>query len=195
MKNTHKLMFLLVVVLAAGCAGSSPYMEKVEPTVTKPSPDKALVYFMRPSSFAYANDFQIWDRYKLIGISVAKGYFAYECDPGEHLFIGTAENNRAVAADLEAGKAYYVLIDVKMGWWRPRMAFIPVTRGSGYWDQVEIYKKELNFLSTKPEVVAVWEARKEKKEKAEAELKEIINYLATPEGARYISNINKEDGR
>ncbi len=133
MKATLKFMSLLIVILLAGCAGTSPYMQEAEPINIKPSPDKALVYFMRPSGFAFGIHFQIWDRYKLMGLSQAKSYFAYECEPGKHLFIGIAENKRAVDADLEAGKIYYIITQVKMGGWKARMAFIPVTRDSEYW--------------------------------------------------------------
>jgi len=129
----------------------------------------------------------------LIGLSQAKSYFAYECEPGEHLFIGRAENKRAVEADLEAGKSYYIITQVKMGAWKARMAFIPVTKGSEFWDKVEQYKKELNFVEPEKEVIAKWES--EKKDEIQKEISEIISYIQTPEGKKYALPLTKEDGR
>ena len=99
-------------------------MVKATP-IEGPSTGKALVYFMRPSGGGFAINFQICDHF--IGLSQAKSYFAYECDPGRHLFIGMAENKRGLEADLEAGKSCYVITQVKMGGFRARMAFVPVT--------------------------------------------------------------------
>jgi hypothetical protein len=192
MKDFLRIASFLILFLIVGCAGTSQYMIKAPP-VEAPSPNKALVYFMRPSGLGFAIHFQIWDGYRLIGLSQAKSYFAYECDPGKHLFIGIAENKRAVEADLEAGKAYYVITQVKMGGWKPRMAFIPVTKSSEFWDKVEAYKRELNFIAPEEEKIAEWKAEREAK--IQRELNEIIGYLKTPEGKNYIVKLNKEDGR
>ena len=192
MKNFLRIAPFVIPFLIAGCAGTSQYMIKATP-VKKPSSNKALVYFMRPSGLGFAVHFQIWDGYRLIGLSQAKSYFVYECDPGKHLFIGIAENKRAVEADLEAGKAYYVITQVKMGGWKTRMAFIPVTQSSEFWDKVELYKKELNFIVPEEEKIAEWKAEREAK--IQRELNEIIGYLKTPEGKKYIVKLNKEDGR
>jgi ABC-type glycerol-3-phosphate transport system substrate-binding protein len=100
-----------------------------------------------------------------------------------------AENKRGIEADLEAGKTYYIITQVKMGGWRARMAFIPVTMGSEFWDTVETYKQNLNFIEANSEMIATWEA----KEKTEAQ--QIINYLNSPEGQKYVVKLNMEDGR
>lgn len=192
MKNLPRIMVFIIFVLIGGCAGESQYMRKAIPP-SGPPPGKALVYFMRPSGFAFGIHFQIWDRGHIIGLSQAKSYFGYPCDPGKHLFIGIAENKRAVEADLEAGKSYYILTQVQMGGWKARMAFIPVTRGSGYWNKVEVYKKELNFIVPEQKEIDKWEAKRTTK--IQQELNEIMSYLKTPEGKKYIVYLNKEDGR
>lgn len=191
MKSCPKI-FVLVVLILAGCAGTSPYMQKDIPIVG-PSSGKALVYFMRPSGIGFAIHFQIWDGYHLIGLSQAKSYFGYECNPGKHFFIGRAENKRAVSADLEAGKTYYVITQVKMGAWKARMAFIPVTRRSEHWNKVHEYRQDLNYISPKREVLAEWVA--ERRAEVEKEISEIIGYLQTPEGKRYVVTLSKQDGR
>jgi len=69
------------------------------------------------------------------------------------------------------------------------MAFIPVTRGSEFWDKVEAYKTELNSIAPKEEELAKWEA----KEKAKTQ--QIISFLETAEGRKYVIPLGKEDGR
>ena len=192
MKRLVRIQALIILFLFAGCAGESQYMRKSTPP-TAPPPDKALVYFMRPSGFGFAIHFQIYDRYDLIGLSQAKSYFAYPCDPGKHLFIGVAENKRAVEADLEAGKSYYIITGVHMGGWKARMSFVPVTRGSEFWDRVEEYKRDLNFVAPVEGEIDKWVAKREKK--VQEKIAEIISYLDTPEGKEYVSTLSKEDGR
>jgi len=81
------------------------------------------------------------------------------------------------------------MTQVKMGGWRARMAFIPVTRGSEYWTKVEGYKSELKFIAAKEEMLLQWEA----KEKGNTQ--EVIAFLNSPEGRQYIVNLSKDDGR
>lgn len=192
MKKYLAFIPLVVLLFFMGCAGSSPYMRPAEP-IMGPSQGKALIYFMRPSGFAFAIHFQIWEDYQMAGLSQAKSYFAYECDPGKHLFIGRAENKVAVEADVEAGKTYYVITQARMGGWKARMAFIPVTRTSEFWGLVEAYKGSLNFLATKDDVIDQWKG--ERGNEIRKEIDEIKAYLQTPEGQAYIVRLNKEDGR
>jgi hypothetical protein len=192
MRCSLRIQALIILLLVAGCAGESQYMRRSTPPAGPPH-DKALVYFMRPSGLGFAIHFQIYDRYDLIGLSQAKSYFAYPCDSGKHLFIGIAENKRAVEADLEAGKSYYIITGVHMGGWKARMSFVPVTRGSEFWDKVEAYKRDLNFVVPVKEEIDKWVAKRETK--VQANIAEIISYLGTPEGEKYVSTLSKEDGR
>lgn len=188
MKRYLKSIPLILFVLITGCAGSSQYMVKATPTAG-PSPEKALVYFMRPSGMAFAVNFQIWDSDRFVGLSQAKSYFAYECDPGKHLFLGIAENRVAIEADLVAGKSYYIGTNVRMGAWKARMDFTPVTQGSELWGKVEEYKKSLNFVAAREEDRAKWEAAKKQ------EAQKITDYFSAGEGRAQVLRLNKEDGR
>jgi hypothetical protein len=188
MKRYLKIIPSLLFVLITGCAGSSQYMVKSTPTAG-PSPEKALVYFMRPSGMAFAINFQIWDSDHFVGLSQAKSYFAYECDPGKHLFWGVAENKVAIEADLLAGKSYYIGTNVRMGAWKARMDFTPVTQGSELWGKVEEYKKSLNFVTAREEDRAKWEDAKKH------EAQKITDYFSAGEGRAQVLRLNKEDGR
>ena len=188
MKRYPNMILLMVFILMAGCAGSSQYMVKATPT-SGPSPQKALVYFMRPSGAGFAVNFQIWDGDHFVGLSQAKSYFAYECEPGKHLFLGFAENRVAIEADLEAGKSYYIGTNVRMGAWKARMDFTPVTRGSEHWNRVDEYKNSLNFVAATEQERARWEAAKKQ------EAQKIMSSFSAGEGKAQVLKLNKEDGR
>ena len=183
----NSLILGLLLSLLMGCAGSS-YMVKATPPEA-PAPGKAAVYFMRPSSMGYAVKFQIWDGTYFVGLSQAKSYCACQCDPGKHLFLGIAENKVALEADLEAGKSYYVGTNVRMGAWKARMNFTPVTRNSELWDKVDDYKKSLNFIAVVEEERAKWEVSKRQ------EAQGLVDYYSQGPGKGEVLRLNKEDGR
>lgn len=158
-----KKMKLLVVVLilallsVSGCAGNSAYMKKAT-ELLRPTKDKALVRFMRPSGYGFAINFNILDGDKDIGNSVAKSQFDYLAAPGKHLFIATSENKAFLTAELEAGKTYYVLTKVFMGAWTARVSFVPVTRGSKYWNKVLEYENTLRMIAPDQAALSKWES-------------------------------------
>lgn len=182
-----------VIVLAmvlAGCAGTSKYMVKSEPPKAGPSPDKSMVYFLRPSGMGFAINFQIWDRDRFIGLSQAKSYFAYLCNPGRHLFIGIAENKVAVDADLSPGKSYFIITEPRMGGWKARLAMMPVSKGSEQWDKVEMMRAELEYVVPVVEEVQAWDAGK----KQEA-LRLVDFFEKSPDREKYIGHLVPEDGK
>lgn len=146
----------LCLFLLSSCAGSSVYMKPSVSQVVS-TQDKALVRFMRPSGMGFGINFNMLDGTKVIGNSVAKSQFDYLTDPGRHLFIATAENKVFLEADLAPGKVYYVISRIFPGAWRPRVAFVAVTRGSEYWDAVLQYEKELQKLEPDQAKLRAWE--------------------------------------
>ena len=131
----------------------------MKPSVSQvvPTQDRALVRFMRPSGMGFAVNFNLLDGTKVIGNSVAKSQFDYLADPGHHLFVSTAENKVFLEADLAPGKVYYIITRIYPGWWRPRVAFEAVTRGSENWDAVLQYEKELQRLEPDEANLRVWQ--------------------------------------
>lgn len=89
---------------------------------------KALVNFHRPSGFGGAVDYYVFDQKKLIGNTKGGNLFQYTCDPGEHVFIGTAQRGSAIKADLVAGKVYDVVINVGMGFFTANISLEPITK-------------------------------------------------------------------
>lgn len=153
---TYSLCISLFLLFLSSCAGSSNYMK---PSVSQvvPTQDKALVRFMRPSGMGYAVNFNLLDGTKVIGNSVAKSQFDYLADPGHHLFVSIAENKVFLEADLAPEKVYYIITRIYPGWWRARVAFEAVTRGSEYWDAVLQYEKELQRLEPDEANLRVWQ--------------------------------------
>ena len=107
---------ILFTLLLPSCGVG--FMRKPAPgevaLVTAPS-GKALVNFHRPSGWLGGIDYEVFDRDKLIGNLKGKGRFQYSCDPGEHVFIGTAQRGSAIKADLAADKVYDVVINAYPG--------------------------------------------------------------------------------
>lgn len=49
----------------------------------------------------------------------------YEIEAGEHLFWVSSENKQFVKANLEAGKTYIIMVDIKMGAWKAQAGLDP----------------------------------------------------------------------
>ncbi len=195
MKKSVVLLITLLVLTFVSCALSNKYMTKATPP-EGPTPGKALVFFMQPNyPGSLFLQFKIWEEYKLIGISRFKRYFSFECDPGKHYFICITRYPHTVVADLAANKTYFILIQLMLDPWpgHHSMQFIPVKRGSGYWDKVDRYKQKLKYEVFQQ--VAANELESESREEIITELHEFISYVKTPEGQSRQERLEKEDGR
>jgi hypothetical protein len=113
--------------------------------ISEPPQGKALVTFMRPSGFGGAIAFGIWDGGNLVGVLNSGTCIQYEATPGEHYFLGRAENWSCVKADLATGKHYVVKANPAMGVWKARLAFDPVT-AADYGKQLKQVQKWLAQL-------------------------------------------------
>ncbi len=192
MNRLERLLLAVVCLAIAACAGTATtrYMTKAEMPESAPAPDKAAIYFIQRSGHAKFDHFQIWDGNNFVGLSQANSYFVYQCDPGNHLFLGVAENKLAVKAQLAAGKAYYILLEPVNGWARNRLEMVPVSRGSQFWDKVDGMKRELEFIVPVKEETSRWEGV----QKAKANM--LVNYFTTdPASEKYMTQMRLEDGR
>jgi hypothetical protein len=118
-------------LLLSSCSLSS-FMTEVDgdSALAAPPPGKAIVNFHRPDAWAARGlDYSIFDREKLIGSSRAGTWFQYVCEPGEHLFLGTALLNSAVRAQLDPDRVYDILITVGFDFrhWHD-IELVPITR-------------------------------------------------------------------
>lgn len=119
----------LMSLALAGCSATSPYMqESTTPIVLAPRAGAATVVFVRPSSFGAALRATILDgRGRFLGDSLPHSYFAITVPPGEHLFIGCAENTAALRATLAPGRTYYIEVSPRIGSVSPRVELLAVT--------------------------------------------------------------------
>jgi len=141
-----RFVFVLVVILFFGCAGTVKNMREIpdEHAAYAPDEDRALIVFMRPSGIGSAVQSSVFklvdENPELIGIVAAKKKVAYHLDPGEHLFMVIGESADFMKADVQPGKKYYVLVTPRMGMWKARFSLKP------------IHKDQLD-----PEKLAKWE--------------------------------------
>ncbi len=125
------LVQAVMVLLLAGLAGChSSMMVRTDGAAPVPAPGKALIVFLRPSSFGGAVQSSVYDTRAdadaFIGIVSAKTSVAYEAQPGDHLFMVIAENADFMIAHLDAGKTYYALVRPRIGVWKARFSLLPI---------------------------------------------------------------------
>jgi len=124
---------MVFVLGLAGCQSSM--MVKTDGAAPMPEQGKAMVVFLRPSSFGGAIQSSVYDTREgddaFIGIVSTHTKTAYQADPGEHLFMVIAENADFMIAHLEAGKTYYALVSPRMGVWKARFSLLPIHGDAG----------------------------------------------------------------
>jgi len=111
---------LLALVMATGCAsqantGAGNHASNLRPDLAMPAPGKSKVVFLRPGHFAWAVHFGVHDGERLVGRSSSSTYFAYECDPGHHVFSASMDNLAFLNADLLPDRIYYVRVKAVWG--------------------------------------------------------------------------------
>lgn len=127
------LAALLAVIMLSGCAGAVKNMRVVpaDQVVTSPVQGKAMVVFMRPATMGYAIQSTVFevkqDEPELVGIVAAKKKVGYQVEPGKHLFMVVGESADFMSAELDAEKTYYALVTPRMGMWKARFSFKPVS--------------------------------------------------------------------
>jgi len=115
------IISFIVLIFFGALTGNAQNME--------PAPeDKAVVYFVRPSSFGALINFSYFDSTTLIGRFKGPRYIRYECEPGQHLFWGRSENKDFVEANLEAGKVYMIEAVVMMGGIKAGLRLEPINQ-------------------------------------------------------------------
>ena len=87
-----------------------------------PMPGKAIVYVIRHSGYAFLVTMEIGCDSSHIGSVGAEEYVYTVLDPGKHTFISSTENKCELETMLEAGKIYYIKLQVNFG------VFFPVTK-------------------------------------------------------------------
>ncbi len=138
MNKTIKV--IAVVILAAGLFGcATPSMNLSVPIDTDIAleNDKALVYFIRPTSLGFKIHAAVYDDDKFIGFVPYNQKLPYLAESGDHLFMVVSEAADFMKANLLPGKTYYVQVEPRMGAWRARFSLVPVTKDQLGTDKVQ----------------------------------------------------------
>lgn len=138
---------LLLVSIVSGCA-SVPMASGDEDAKAKSfavPTDKSSIYVYRNESFGGAIPMTVSLDGKVAGQSGPKTYFMWEVEPGSHEVGSIAENTSTLKLNTEAGKAYYVWQEVKMGLWMPRSLLQEVDVETGKKGVTECKRAQSNF--------------------------------------------------
>jgi len=81
----------------------------------RPLEGKSLVYFVRFSGAGAVINFKYFDGEKYLGKMNGRHYFAYECEPGAHIFWVASENRDYIQGDLLANETYVIEVRPTMG--------------------------------------------------------------------------------
>lgn len=142
-----KLLFLLSIILSANTFAQETEPKQTEEILAQPGKGKCMVYIARRETAALLVKFSIYDGDIFLGKLGAKKYFAYECDPGEHVFIAKGENTFYVDANLEEGKTYVMDLKIKVGIISARVSLNPIDQSNKKFEKEK--KKILEFISKK----------------------------------------------
>lgn len=112
------------------------------PELITPAKGKSMVYFTRTSSVGMLINFSFYDGEELIGKLKPGKFIAYECTPGNHVFIGKSENTDYVEANLEEGKIYVIDSEAQMGAFKARVKLVPLDKTN----EKKYKKGKKNFL-------------------------------------------------
>ncbi len=113
-----------------------------------PAEGKAVVYFVRVTSYGFAISFEYFHQDKYIAVAKGKSYLRYECDAGKQLFWASTENKEFITADLAPGGTYMVIVNVAMGFAKARVSLTPITDADK-----EIFPRAKELINAEPPVV------------------------------------------
>ena len=82
---------------------------------------------------------------KVAGQTGPQTFFLWEVDPGPHEVSSLAENAVTLKLNTEAGKAYFVWQEVKMGLWMARSQLQQVDEETGRKSVAECKRAQSNF--------------------------------------------------
>ncbi|MBI1835338.1 MAG: DUF2846 domain-containing protein, partial [Burkholderiales bacterium] len=111
------LTTLIISATLTGCASvktAAPAADAKAKTFTT-APNLASFYIYRNEFLGGGIRMDVQVDGKPIGKTGPKTYFAFNLEPGTHTIVSSAENDSMLQVNAEAGNAYYVWQEVKMG--------------------------------------------------------------------------------
>jgi hypothetical protein len=138
---------IMVGLLVAGCASvpMAPTAADTEAKAFVTRRDKSSIYLYRNESFGGAIPLTVSLDGKVAGQTGPQTYFLWEVEPGPHEVTSHAENTETLKLATEAGKAYYVWQEVKMGLWMARSRLQLMDEATGRQGVSECKRAQSNF--------------------------------------------------
>ena len=151
----RKWLSLLTIVSAlflAGCVTPEPNMKLSQAiSPAEATPDKALIYFLRPRDLGFITHAAVYDGDDFVGFVPYNTRLAYQADPGEHLFYVVSEAADFMTADLVAGRTYYAQVVPRMGAWRARFSLWAISADDLKTPEVRAWIDNATPVQNKPE--------------------------------------------
>lgn len=145
MRSRGALTLLLPLALAlAGCDATSEFMHPVVPArPLEPRADAATVVFLRPSGYAGAEKFTIFDEQgRFVGDSLPTSQFAILMPTGSHVFVANGENTAVLKAELGPARTYYVEVAPRLGFLKPRVHLLAIGRHAPSFEHLRAWLAE-----------------------------------------------------
>ena len=121
----------VMTLLVQGCVLSGD-MQAARDKAPIPASGKALVVFIRPSEAGPVVQSEVFELNgpkkdpTLIAIVSAGTKYAYQAEPGDHVFMVQSEGADFALTHLAASKTYYMLIQPIVGIWQARFLLEPI---------------------------------------------------------------------
>lgn len=146
------LVFVVAFALV-GCVTPQPNMRLSDAVAApvEPGPNKALVYFLRPSQLGFGVHAAVYDGDEFIGFVPFNQKLPYQAEPGEHTFMVVSEAADFMTADLVAGRTYYAQVVPRMGAWRARFSLWAINAADLKTEQVRGWIDNAQTVKNKQE--------------------------------------------
>jgi hypothetical protein len=99
---------------------------KIAKETLSPDSENAVITFIRPDTLAGSIPFGIWSEDGYLGTLIKQTYFQVKVKPGKHFFMAKSTRFSVLEAEVEAGKNYYIKLDVKGGWTMANAKLLPI---------------------------------------------------------------------
>ena len=126
------MLFLAVWVMAmTGCASKHMDVAVIQQNEGALAKNQAAIIFFRDTILGAAIQAPIIESLdkdiSFVGIVSANTKVLHKTTPGKHYYVVGGEGSNLLEADLAPQKFYYVRVSPKMGFWKARFAFEPIT--------------------------------------------------------------------
>jgi hypothetical protein len=132
-RSMKMLAGLTAAFALAACMSDRMTAVTEPPIVAAPPADKAVVVFLRPSTFGFNIQAPVFDVTEspptFVGIVSSTSKIAYASPPGTRRFMVVGESADFMDAEFAGGKTYYALVTPRIGAFKARFSLRPVHAG------------------------------------------------------------------